>query len=34
LLFGDVVRKDFLPEDRAAGCEREYIQLCTRIDPA
>jgi hypothetical protein len=27
LLFGDVVRKDFLPEDRAAGCEREYIQL-------
>jgi Putative metallopeptidase len=26
-LFADVVEKGFLPEDRAAGCEREYIQL-------
>jgi Putative metallopeptidase len=26
-LFGDVVRKEFLPEDRAVGCEREYIQV-------
>jgi hypothetical protein len=25
-LFGDVVTKGFLPEDRAVGCEREYIQ--------
>jgi hypothetical protein len=26
-LFGDVVEKGFLPEDRAVGCKREYIQL-------
>ena len=26
-LFADVVAKGFLPEDRAVGCEREYIQL-------
>jgi hypothetical protein len=26
-LFGDVVAKGFLPEDRAVGCEREYTQL-------
>jgi hypothetical protein len=26
-LFADVVEKGFLPEDRAVGCEREYIQL-------
>jgi hypothetical protein len=26
-LFGDVVEKGFLPEDRAVGCEREYTQL-------
>ena len=26
-LFGDVVTKGFLPEDRAIGCKREYIQL-------
>jgi hypothetical protein len=26
-LFADVVEKGFLPEDRAVGCEREYVQL-------
>ena len=26
-LFADFVEKGFLPEDRAVGCEREYIQL-------
>jgi hypothetical protein len=26
-LFADVVEKGFLPEDRAVGCEREYLQL-------
>jgi hypothetical protein len=26
-LFSDVVEKGFLPEDRAVGCKREYIQL-------
>ena len=26
-LFGDVVEKGFLPEDRAVICKREYIQL-------
>jgi hypothetical protein len=26
-LFGDVVQKGFLPEERAVGCEREYIQI-------
>ncbi|HKA79921.1 MAG TPA: DUF4344 domain-containing metallopeptidase [Xanthobacteraceae bacterium] len=26
-LFADVVEKGFLPEDRAAGCKREYAQL-------
>ncbi len=26
-LFADVVREGFLPEDRAVGCEREYLQL-------
>jgi Putative metallopeptidase len=26
-LFGDVVKKGFLPEDRAIGCEREYTQV-------
>jgi len=26
-LFSDVVEKGFLPEDRAVGCNREYIQL-------
>jgi hypothetical protein len=26
-LFADVVEKGFLPQDRAVGCEREYIQL-------
>jgi hypothetical protein len=26
-LFADVVDKGFLPEERAVGCEREYLQL-------
>jgi hypothetical protein len=26
-LFADVVKKGALPEDRAVGCEREYLQL-------
>jgi hypothetical protein len=26
-LFADVVEKGFLPEERAVGCEREYVQL-------
>jgi hypothetical protein len=26
-LFGDVVEKGFLPEDRASGCRREYLQV-------
>jgi hypothetical protein len=26
-LFADVVKKGFLPEDRAIGCEREYTQV-------
>jgi hypothetical protein len=26
-LFADVVTKGFLPEDRAVGCEREYVQI-------
>ena len=26
-LFADVVEKGFLPEDRAVGCKREYIQI-------
>ena len=26
-LFADVVEKNFLPEDRAVGCEREYVQV-------
>jgi hypothetical protein len=26
-LFADIVEKGFLPQDRAAGCEREYIQI-------
>jgi hypothetical protein len=26
-LFADVVTKGFLPEDRAIGCEREYVQV-------
>ena len=26
-LFADVVTKGFLPEDRAVGCEREYLQV-------
>jgi Putative metallopeptidase len=26
-LFGDVVQKGFLPEDRAIGCDREYAQV-------
>ena len=26
-LFSDVVEKGFLPEDRAVGCKREYVQL-------
>ena len=36
-LFGDVVQKGFLPDDRAVGCEREYAQVShafnTLIDP-
>ena len=31
-LFGDVVTKGFLPEDRAVGCKREYIQLSHAFD--
>ena len=27
ILFADVVEKGFLPEDRAVGCKREYLQL-------
>jgi hypothetical protein len=26
-LFADIVTKGFLPEDRAVGCEREYVQV-------
>ena len=26
-LFSDVVKKGFLPQDRAVGCEREYKQI-------
>ena len=26
-LFADVIKEGFLPEDRAVGCEREYLQL-------
>jgi len=26
-LFSDVVERGFLPEDRAIGCQREYVQL-------
>ena len=31
-LFGDVVKKGFLPEDRAVGCEREYKQIAHAFD--
>jgi hypothetical protein len=31
-LFGDLVEKGFLPEDRAIGCEREYLQLSNAFD--
>jgi hypothetical protein len=31
-LFADVVAKNFLPEDRAAGCEREYAQVAHAFD--
>jgi putative metallopeptidase DUF4344 len=31
-LFADVVEKGFLPEDRAVGCKREYIQLAHAFD--
>jgi hypothetical protein len=31
-LFGDVIEKGFLPEDRAVGCKREYIQLSRALD--
>ncbi len=27
VMFADVVEKGFLPEDRAVGCKREYVQL-------
>ena len=26
-LFGDVIEKNFLPEERAVGCESEYVQV-------
>jgi hypothetical protein len=31
-LFSDVVEKEFLPQDRAVGCEREYAQLSLAFD--
>jgi len=31
-LFGDVIEKGFLPEDRAVGRKREYIQLSRALD--
>jgi len=31
-LFDDVVEKNFLPEDRAVVCEREYAQLVHAFD--
>jgi Putative metallopeptidase len=31
-LFADVVKKEFLPEDRAVGCEREYTQVAHAFD--
>lgn len=31
-LFGDVVEKDFLPKDRAEGCEDEYRQVSHAFD--
>lgn len=31
-LFADVVEKQFLPEDRAIGCEREYSQVSHAFD--
>jgi Putative metallopeptidase len=31
-LFGDVVTKGFLPEDRAVICEREYAQVAHAFD--
>ena len=31
-LFRDVVEKQFLPEDRAVGCEREYAQVSRAFD--
>jgi hypothetical protein len=31
-LFADVVEKNFLPEDRAVGCEREYAQVSHAFD--
>jgi hypothetical protein len=31
-LFGDVLTKGFLPEDRAVGCEREYVQVSHAFD--
>jgi hypothetical protein len=31
-LFGDVVKKGFLPEERAVNCEREYRQLSYAFD--
>jgi hypothetical protein len=31
-LFSDFVEKGFLPEDRAVGCEREYVQLAHAFD--
>ena len=31
-LFADVVEKGFLPQDRAVGCKREYIQLSHAFD--
>jgi hypothetical protein len=31
-LFSDVVKKEFLPEDRVVVCEREYAQLSHAFD--
>lgn len=31
-LFKDFVQKGFLPEDRAAGCASEYVQVSTAFD--
>jgi hypothetical protein len=31
-LFGDVVKKGFLPEERAVGCDREYTQIAKAFD--